>query len=258
MIFTGFQYLKYKLTSRHKYGHGIHSPFVYDFIINVLRDKTFYKEYNIIMQVISEVNKDRSLIRVSNLGSKKSDKHEKVCKISKRISVNTKYGRLLLRLIRYYNLRNILELGTGLGISTLYLMYANSSANIVSIEGHKEYFDYASKLLNLHKNNCNLFLINKNIEIALSEIINNSIDFAFVDGNHTYHATMYYFEQLLKVKHSDSIFVFDDINWSNEMRAAWKAIVKHNEVKLSVELFRFGIVFFNENILQKQHFVIRF
>jgi len=69
---------------------------------------------------------------------------------------------------------------------------------------------------------------------------------------------MNYFKQALEKKNVNSIFVFDDIYWSEEMQQAWKEICAHNEVTLSLDLFYFGIVFFRTENKEKEHFVLKF
>ena len=48
----------------------------------------------------------------------------------------------------------------------------------------------------------------------------------------------------LEKKHTNSIFVFDDIYWSDGMQQAWKEICKHPEVTLSLDLFFISVSFF--------------
>jgi hypothetical protein len=42
------------------------------------------------------------------------------------------------------------------------------------------------------------------------------------------------------------------------MEEAWKQIQEHPSVKLTIDLFFIGIVFFNPDFKVKQHFKIRF
>ena len=52
--------------------------------------------------------------------------------------------------------------------------------------------------------------------------------------------------------------MFDDIYWSDGMQKAWKEICANKEVTLSLDLFKFGIVFFKTENKQKEHFVLKF
>jgi predicted O-methyltransferase YrrM len=103
-------------------------------------------------------------------------------------------------------------------------------------------------------------LIKGNFDETLSSQISKLavVDFAFVDGNHRQKPTLNYFNQLLEKANENSIFIFDDIHWSNEMEEAWKEIQQHPSVTLSIDLFFIGIVFFRKEQKVPQHFLIRF
>ncbi|HET7360770.1 MAG TPA: class I SAM-dependent methyltransferase, partial [Salinimicrobium sp.] len=83
-----------------------------------------------------------------------------------------------------------------------------------------------------------------------------TFDLIFFDGNHKREATLSYFEKLLPLAHNDSVFIFDDIHWSEGMEEAWKEICAHPKVKVSIDTFQWGLVFFRKE-QKKQHFVIR-
>jgi hypothetical protein len=42
------------------------------------------------------------------------------------------------------------------------------------------------------------------------------------------------------------------------MKQAWQEIAADTRVKLSVDVFQFGIVFINKNFKEKQHFIIKY
>jgi hypothetical protein len=69
---------------------------------------------------------------------------------------------------------------------------------------------------------------------------------------------MNYFKLALEKKNVNSIFVFDDIYWSEGMQKAWTEICAHKDVTLSLDLFYFGIVFFRTENKEKEHFVLKF
>ena len=82
----------------------------------------------------------------------------------------------------------------------------------------------------------------------------NTFDLLYIDGDHTYDSTKFYFETALKYKHNNSVIIFDDIYWSKEMTRCWREIKEHHEVNLSIDCFYFGMVFFKNEIKQKKHF----
>jgi hypothetical protein len=69
---------------------------------------------------------------------------------------------------------------------------------------------------------------------------------------------MRYFELALQKKNEQSVFIFDDINWSKSMQQAWREICTHPEVTLSLDFFFFGIIFFRKEHKQKEHFILKF
>ena len=78
----------------------------------------------------------------------------------------------------------------------------------------------------------------------------------YFDGNHQKEATLHYFEKLLPLAHNDSVFIFDDIHWSGEMEEAWEQIKAHPRVRVSIDTFYWGLVFFRKE-QKKEHFTIR-
>jgi len=159
---------------------------------------------------------------------------------------------------RYFKPGNILELGTSLGLSTLYLANGNPDANIITIEGCPNISKFAGE--NFHRLGTDqINQVTGNFDDKLAEVLKpiERLDFAFIDGNHQQEPTINYFEQCLLKSNSNSIFIFDDIHWSEGMEKAWENIISHPDVSLSVDIFHMGIVFLKKE-LTKQHFVIRF
>ncbi len=256
------KYLRYLLTASNGKGHGTHSPFVFDFIKNVLNDKKKYECYSLIEQQRKTLLNDTTIIEVEDFGAGSS-----VIKTNKRIVKNIaqsslkpkRFSQLLFRMVQYYQPETILELGTSFGITTAYLAAGSKNTSVNTCEGAKNIAAIAQQTFN------NLHL--KNIELTEGDFTNTlppvltklkNIDFAFVDGNHRKVPTLDYFIQLLNHSGPSAILIFDDIHWSTEMEAAWEAIKQHLAVTLTIDLFFIGIVCINPAIKVKQHFVIRF
>ena len=73
----------------------------------------------------------------------------------------------------------------------------------------------------------------------------------YIDGNHTYEATIKYFELALTKKDENTVIIFDDIYWSAGMTKAWQEIKNKKEVLLSIDTFYFGMVFFRSEFVEK-------
>jgi predicted O-methyltransferase YrrM len=256
------KYLHYYLTASNGKGHGTHSPFIFDFITKVLNDKTIYPAYKKAEGLRNRLLNDSRMFVVEDFGagSRVLKKHKRSIKsVARNTAKSKKYGQLLFRMARYYQPASILEMGTSLGITTSYLRMAKPDAKLVTMEGAGEIAAVAKQNF-LQLSFQAIELIEGNFDDKLEEVLAgfDTIDFAFIDGNHRQLPTETYFQQLLPKAASHSIFIFDDIHWSREMEAAWKTIKDHPSVRCSVDLFFIGIIVFRKEFREKQHFTIRF
>lgn len=256
------KYVRYYCTAANGKGHGIHSPFVFDFIKNVLRDSYPYTYYNQIEMVRRELISNTQLITMEDFGAGSSIKTNRVRSIHDiaRTSLKTKkYTQLLFRIVNYYQPQTILELGTSLGITTSYLASGNIHAKVFTCEGATAVADIAKKIFK-EQRLTNIELWQGEFDKTLPELLSQVgvLSLVFIDGNHRKEPTLRYFQQLLKYANIDTIFIFDDIHWSKEMEEAWQEIKQHPSVTLSIDLFFIGIIFFRADFKKKQHFTIRF
>lgn len=243
-------------------GHGVHSPFVFDFIKNVLRDKKHYPCYTEIENQRKKLKANNDLIEVEDFGAGST-----MIKTNKRIVKDIahsslkprKYAQLLFRMVRYYHPSTIVELGTSFGITTSYLSFGNKNATLFTCEGSGNIAAIAQETFNsLQIENIEMIKgdFAETLPLLFSKI--KILDFVFIDGNHRKEPTLQYFQQLLNHSAASTIFVFDDIHWSAEMEAAWLMIREHPAVTLTIDLFFIGLVFINPDFKVKQHFTIRF
>jgi predicted O-methyltransferase YrrM len=256
------RYLNYYFTASNGKGHGTHSPFVFDFITQVLNNRNHYYAYDSVEALREKLKLNKEIIQVEDMGagsgSTKSNTRS-IASIAKHAAKPKKYGQLLFRIVNHYQPSTILELGTSLGITTSYLALGNQQANLVTIEGSKTIAEKAlENFAYLGVNNVKL--IQGNFDRILPKTVEAlaQIDMAFVDGNHRKQPTLDYFEQLLPVMTESSVMVFDDIHWSADMEEAWEQIRGDKRVMLSIDLFFLGLIFFNPAFKVKQHFTIRF
>lgn len=227
-----------------------------------MNDKKPYAEFEQVEALRNRLLKDRSILQVEDLGagSKKTNSPRRtVSEICRNTSKSPRLGKLLFRMVRYYKPKVLVELGTSLGISTSYLALADPSATLYSIEGSAAVAaraKYNLATLDIHQTVIRQGSFDEELPGLLQAV--KKVDFAFVDGNHREEPTLRYFNWLLSASHEGSIFIFDDIHWSEEMEAAWHTIQQHPAVTMTIDLFFFGIVLFRPEFRIRQHFVIRF
>ena len=256
------KYIHYFFTAANGKGHGTHSPFVYKFITDILNDKKKYPEYKTIEQLRKQLLQEKKSIEVQDFGAGSrtiSTKNRIVKDIAGSSLKPRKYAQLLFRIVRYFKPKNIIEIGTSLGITTCYLASASKNSKVITLEGSPGIAAIARKNFQMAKLE-NVHLIEGNFNDTLKNALSlfESIDLAFIDGNHTKEASLNYFSALMQAGNEESIFIFDDIHWSEEMDQAWNEIKDSTDVTLTIDLFFIGIVFFNKDFKVKQHFTIRF
>lgn len=259
---SALKYLSYYFTASNSRGHGIHSPFVFQFITQILNDKKDYSAYSTVGSLRKKLKKDNSVLTIEDFGAgsvldKSIDRT--IASIASHAAKPKKYGQLLFRMVKQYHPQTILELGTSLGITTAYLSLANPSANVLTFEGSKAISEKAKTNFNsLGLQNIKLIEGNFNDTLSAALLSLPCIDFAFIDGNHRKEPTINYFNSILSKINNSSIVILDDIHWSADMEAAWNFCKAHASITVSIDLFFLGILFFRKENFEKQHFRIRF
>jgi len=252
-------YLNYLLKSKNR--HHLQGPFMYQLNDAVFRKDKNELAFDKIESLRKELYNDVTLISIKDFGAGFNGKiytEKSISYISKRSSKQPKYARLLYRLVNYLKPATMVELGTSVGISALYQAAGNPDGKLYTFEGCENTAKIAQQNFNQFPQLQITSLVGMFDDILPSFLsTQNIIDYVFLDGNHRYAPTLKYFEMLLPFMHNESVVVIDDIHWSTEMNLAWKKIIEHSQVTISIDLMMLGIVFFNPG-LSKEHFVIRY
>ena len=204
-----------------------------------------------------ENNQEINLVDFGAGSSVTKNKKRKISKIAEISTSSPKQCREIYRLVQYFKPALSIELGTSLGISTAYIAKGHGRGQVFSLEGDPA----LSKIARLHLKS----LLIKNVKIltgafdeTLPDLLQkvSSIDFVFMDGHHTYEATIRYYKMMKKKLHENTVLVIDDIYWSTGMLKAWQEIIQEPMVTLSIDLFNYGLVFFKKSIREQTHLKI--
>ncbi len=259
IFFRAIKYLKYNLLSGHKKGHGIHSPFVFNLVSDVFRNKPESNILILIEKIRKELKADDRCITVKDLGSG-SDKLKanirKVSDIVRYSAVPRKYGVLLSNMAAEFGGPFIVELGTSLGISAMYLAAGCPAKTVNTVEGCLAVYEIAKE--NFKKagiNNINVFTgsFDEILPVILSS--NNKPGLVFIDGNHRKKPVIDYFGMIAERSDSKSVIIIDDIYYSEEMEEAWNEIKRYEKVSVTIDIFRMGLVFFREGVTHKDYII---
>lgn len=250
-------YLRYRRKAKTR--HGIHSPFVYELVEKVFRERNWLKSTDI-KKLRKELLQSNEELEINDLGAgSRVDNHTRrqVSRILKVSSTSLKDAGMLQRLADYMNCENILELGTNLGLTTAALAAAESTRKIISIEGDAGLARLAQK--NLEKLGLEAEIITGAFEEKLELVLMkfDCIDMAYLDGNHRKAPTLTYFNAILNKTHQNSVIVVGDIHWSKDMEEAWENIKSHPEVCVTIDIFDMGLVFFRKE-MTNEHFIIKY
>lgn len=242
-------------------GHGVHSPFAYSLCEEVFYNSKPFYEFETLERLRFELLHNNSELEISDLGA--GSKHlrsnkRKIKDIAAKGISSHKQSQILFRLINYFHFTCCLELGTSLGLNTMYMAMAQKKGEVHSLEGSGQLLQFAKALAKQHQAN-NIRFYAGNFDLTLPQVLNTlpRVDLAYIDGNHSFDATLRYFHLLLEKIHSDSVLVFDDIYWSRGMAKAWEEIKQHPKVTLSIDTFYSGYVFFKSELKNKQDTKIR-
>lgn len=262
MVFQIKSYLQFLWHSKNE--HAVHSPFVFSLITKCFYDKKSKPEYSILKEYRNSLLENKNSIEVTDFGAGskvfKSNKRE-ISKIAKTAGISPKRAELLFRIVHYFQPSSILEIGTSLGLATSALSLGSRSvgtkAKIITLEGCPETAKIAqNQFRQFGLTNINSVVTEFNSYLSDWQLSTLDFQLIYFDGHHSKKATLDYFELLLPTSTNDSVWIFDDIHWSPEMEEAWEVIKNHPKVRVTIDTFQWGLVFFRRE-QEKQHFVIR-
>lgn len=243
--------------------YQLHSPFVFDLACAVLEDKRWFYAFEDVEEMRQKMLSSDLAVEVLDYGSGGSDTHRAVKErsirsIARRAASSVGQGQLLFRLAQHLQPQTMLELGTSVGLGAMYLASAARDARFLTLEGSPE-------IAHVARTNLDWLGLAKNTELregpfeqtlfpALRDL--QKVDFVFFDGNHRPEPTLRYFEACLAFAHEKSVFVFDDVHWSEGMAKAWAQIKNHPQVTLTIDFFELSLAFADPDFREKQHLEI--
>jgi predicted O-methyltransferase YrrM len=258
-------YLRHIFTAWNTGGEGVHSPYLFELVRMVMSDKHQYYKWQEIEKLRQKMLADTREIVFEDYGSGRENTNQdsdrrRVSDIAKCSLSKAVYAKMLYRLVNWlghqlrtdYKGLTMVELGTSLGVTTAYLASVDKRDKVCTYEGCAEVVEIARdnwKSLGLDTIECRVGCIDaKQLETEIDEL-----DIAFVDANHTYGATMKYFDVLAKKVHDKSVLVLDDIHHSKEMEKAWKEICADERVMSTIDLYQIGLVFFDKRYWRRNY-----
>jgi len=184
----------------------------------------------------------------------------KVSDIVKRASSNEKWSKFYYLISQNISANNILEIGTNVGISGQYFLQSlidnNEAGNryFLTFEGEKDLCKIADERFEkIAQNKLDYEIIEGLFDNTLKKTLDKKqkkFDLVFIDGNHNFEATLNYFKIVKNYTNENSVFIFDDINWSKDMMRAWNLLKRNRSI--AVDMHKIGILIFSDKITKSQ------
>ena len=282
-IYRVGSYLRHCLTARHTGGHGIHSPYLFEWVRMVLSDENSYYAWGEIEKVRAKMLADEREVSFVDYGARRPHPtsptkergrdYRRICDIAKGSLAKKKYAQMLARLVNWLrgplltspsrggigdgglaigNGLVIVELGTSLGVTTAYMAAMDKRNKVITYEG-------CPAVAEIAKENWEALGL-KNIDCRVGEITAEildrdleRVDVAFIDANHTYAGTRAYFNVLAEKAHRKSVMIVDDIHYNKEMEQAWREICADERVTSTMDLYQMGLVFFDKDYWKRDY-----
>jgi predicted O-methyltransferase YrrM len=150
----------------------------------------------------------------------------------------------------------IIEFGTSVGISTMYLAAGSPETQIYTMEGCPATADVARENFECEKFN-NIKQLIGSFDELLPEIkvLNGEPGLVFIDGNHRKDPVIDYFYQVAEKSGKSTVIIIDDIHNTKEMEDAWNIIRQHEKVTTTIDINRMGIVFFRDGLTHYDYYI---
>lgn len=256
-IFRLIKYIQHFVLSNRK-GHGVHSEFIYRFL-----DQTVYADYEHyffeqVLEVRRKLKHNQNEIHVEDFGagSKIFGKSawRSISDIYKNSSSPHWKSCLYFRMLNYLKCKNILELGTNLGINAFTLSGLGKQVNIVTVEGSEELCRHAEKLMQEHRVE-NVKIYHQLFDDFLEQYDLSETDAALIDGNHKGEAMMRYTQKIMSDSTKLKIIILDDVYWSKDMYEGWKALQIQSDASfIFLDFYYFGVILKKNDLMEKKYY----
>lgn len=222
---------------RYRRGYGVHSPFVYNLINNVIEEKHPFYAFEKIEAIREEIFKrNKHLVRQVNKGMQ-----------------HRRYGELLFRIVNHFKPATILQIGGSTGLMSLYLAMASKNTDCYVL-GESGLLDLISPVKEEY-NLSNLHLWENDYQQSITALKNKkrTIDVIFINIGQDADKTKAVYQMIKPFIGEKTIVIIDAIRSKRAMKSFWKELKKDGKVSVTMDLVALGLVFYDEK-LTKRHY----
>jgi predicted O-methyltransferase YrrM len=172
--------------------------------------------------------------------------------------IKPKYGALLMRITNYFKPQTLLQIGSDGGFTSLYLAAFNSAICCVVLEEKPEIAAFARFVIE-KQGYKNILLqegsYKKTIPLFLANT--NKLDFVYFSEQNDVFLNSSVFDRILPYLHEESFLVIRGIRKTKEKKEFWNRLCARAEVRVTIDVYELGIVFFNPKI-HKRNYIVSF
>ncbi len=241
--------IAYLFKARHRKGHGLHSPFLFRLITEVVENKGNFSAYPMLKAADENV---KNLLRILDMGDYHQERHAESGLSSRDIKkmhlLPARFDRLLLRLANDFRPGDIAFYGSTFGATLLALALADRRIKVEAQVENDHYRSFCRQLAEVYEVD-NIHLAGAG-SVAASDfiVIQKPLDAAYCER---------ILGTVLAEPAYHGVVVLCGIHSSAKMDAVWQKYVKNPTVRISLDLFEIGILICRKG-LQKESFVVRF
>lgn len=206
------------LRKKQSKGYGIHSPFAFDLITSVIYSPYSFYPFSDFREILSQNDINPDSI--------------------------TPFNHLSFRLVHYLQARDILEINSGIGINTLFLMAPSSHIHCTCVEEGGEKVNVAKYLQKQTGRKSEILS-------SLSACEGKRYDAIFINQDGSYIPDIH---TLTELSHSGTFWVLHPIK-KGRAKQFWDEIVHDVRARITFDLKDTGIVFLRPDF-SKEHYLV--
>lgn len=233
-----------RLISKHYRGFGIHSPYTFHLVRNVIEPKIHYYPFHKL---------DRQCKKMLSILKEKLN-HETLCEDERlwfrteyaHLKGSTKFHRLLFRLLNFTNPKKVAFIGDDSGLNLTFLAKVDSRRKVHCLGSQVFARNFSDSILS---------------DYGISNVAFSSLkteanqNFDFVQISRTISDTVLFeFENNLdRYLNTECFLIVEDISKQAGMRLLWERLKKQDRFSVSLDLFDVGILFARRGMKKQDH-----
>lgn len=241
----------YRLKAFRRKGFGVHSPFTFHLIVNVIEAKLSYYAFGQLFPCRKIVVKAlKSKNQASDIGKDLAKKYKEEIQ---NIKSSESLDRLLFRLMNFWRPKKSAYFGDGVGLSIAYMAKLDSRNDILWLGRGDVFREYSDDLFK------NVIGIKNYKSVNFSNILKEKPEFDFLvfSENTSEEILSDFVCNSKRILTTNCMIIIQNPHRNDTINIFWNKMKKAEQNYVSLDLFHMGILILREG-LQKQDYVRKY